>query len=67
MHDRWRKTNEKRDGEKGNVPLNVRPGSEVRFELGQVSHGELVFRVEADLEWSKSGVWFGVCSACQGL
>lgn len=61
MHDRWRKTNEKSDGEKKNVPFNVRPGSEVPFELGQVGHGELLFRVEAaDLARSKFGIWFNI-------
>ena len=65
MHDRWRKTNQKRDREKQNVPLNVRPGSEVCFELGQVGHGELLFRVEARI-WRGRRVVFGSMFALPG-
>lgn len=55
------KTNEKSGGKTDNVPFNVRPGSEMAFELGQVSHSDLIFVcVEAAVERSRIGIWFGV-------
>ena len=56
---------QKKSWEMDSVPFDVRPGSEVPFELSQVGHGEFLFGVEAEVERSKIGIWLGlgVCLA----
>jgi hypothetical protein len=61
-HDRWREAKGKavEKMRSGNVPFDVRPGSEMTFELGQVSHGDLLFVRKVEVERSKFDVRFVV-------